>query len=437
MSDNRHEELARRLLNEPPTQWPKELAPLRVEMRTMPLALRAKLDTLNKAAQAQAIADKPANVASKLPFRIAVASFGTAVAAGLIVYFGLFMNSNVAPATIVTVDGQVLKNGAPAKAGDTLRENEQLKVGSDSLAVVVAQHGESEARLRVQPDSDISVESLRADLFDVRIKVGRLLAMVPRKPKPGSRSLYISTPTTVASVRGTVFSVELNSSSDSMLSTYEGTVSFRRRWEALEDLPPALIKRSEILSSSVEIFEKASASVGAGTQSVVRDQDFKDRLSRIEPLNSVLSGPLFVGLRKKKNPADAEIQAALQALDQAFANAEARAGILKQVEAAFGQPPQIETPSAEELKARREAFEALSPGERQARYDELRAKPMDRETFKREATRVFGKAPQEIILKNGETIFGTIFGESGRYRVYTATEVRLVDPEEIEEILFQ
>lgn len=432
---NNHEELARRLLDQPSSQWPKEIAPLRVEMRSMPPALRAKLDAMNTSAQ-QGKPVASINLVRRTPFRIAMASLGTAIAASVLVYFAFLRQGEVPPVTIATAEGEVLRNGTQARNGETMRESETLKVGNESLAVLSAEHKGDEEKLRVQSGSELAIESLQANVLEFRMRVGRLLAQVPKKKERGSREFWISTPTTVASVRGTVFSMETDAES-TKLSTYEGAVEFRRRWDALEDLPPALIAKSEVLSGTLKVFQKASANVESGKESNVSDADFKERLAKIEPLNGILSGADFVRLRKKKNLTDAETEGALKALDNAFSNGEARTDILKRVDAAFGQPPTVETMTPEDMKARRESFEALSPAERQAKYDELRKKPMDRETFKREATRLMGKAPQEVILKNGETLYGTIFGENGRYRVYTATEMRIVTPEEVEEILFE
>ena len=57
----------------------------------------------------------------------------------------------------------------------------------------------------------------------------------------------------------------------------------------------------------------------------------------------------------------------------------------------------------------------------------------DRDTFQREATRALGKAPQEILLVHGEILFGSVFGEDGKYKGYTASGIRLLESAEIEE----
>jgi hypothetical protein len=49
MNERRHEELARRLLETPPAQWPSDLAALRVPARPMPEQLRAKLAGMHAA----------------------------------------------------------------------------------------------------------------------------------------------------------------------------------------------------------------------------------------------------------------------------------------------------------------------------------------------------------------------------------------------------
>ena len=87
----------------------------------------------------------------------------------------------------------------------------------------------------------------------------------------------------------------------------------------------------------------------------------------------------------------------------------------------------------------RQSLEQPSEAERKVRYEALlKQNPApDRETFRRTATQALGKAPQEILLKNGETLFGSVFGLEGKYQVYTAQGIRVVDQDQVEEIRFE
>ncbi len=442
------EELARRLLEQPSAAWPGELDALRVEVRPMPASLRKRLSELtheSAASTASATGAEPPAKSRILRFRLAAGvSFAGAIAALLLVYFGFIINrSDSPPAAVVFVSGEVLRNEHRAAVGDRLAQKDRLTVAGQSLAVLLSENAGSQVNLRLLSDSEIRLDLLNSDLFKTRLKSGRIYVSLSRNQERAapSQGLSIYTRNAEASVTGTVFSVETNSSSDTMLSTYEGTVNFRRRWDALEDLPAELIAKSELLSGTLQVFQKASVKVSALSQSTVHGQDFKDRLRRIERLESALADPSLarLRLRQRSDVSRIEIRSALDFLERAFPTAEDRAANLRLVQAAFGQPPEAQTLSAEQMQARRLSFEAADEKEREARYQELRNgdRPVDRETFRREATRVLGKSPQEIQLKNGETIFGVVFGENGRYRVYTANGIVMLDPEQIEEIKFE
>ena len=89
------------------------------------------------------------------------------------------------------------------------------------------------------------------------------------------------------------------------------------------------------------------------------------------------------------------------------------------------------------MQTRRQAFEAMDDAERDVRFRELLGRKLNPDAFRQEATRLLGKAPQEVVLKTGETILGSVFGENGNYKIYTARGVVILRPEDIEEIRFQ
>jgi hypothetical protein len=312
-----------------------------------------------------------------------------------------------------------------------------VQVGPASVAVIALEQDGYHAQIRVQAESTISIQAVRTDAFDTKLERGSVMASLERKST--DRRMTVSTPAAVAAVRGTRFSLEVDSARDTTLSTYEGTVSFRRRLAALEELPEELIAKNEVLRNSREILIKASASVSAGSESSVQVRDVDARLSRVARLGEALNDPLVSRLRNRADASDREIQDALNRLAELFSNADVQASILSSVTAEFGDSPEVRSVSADELALRRSTLETLTEAERDARYKELQAnaQKMDRDTFKKEASRVLGKAPQEVLLKNGETIYGSVFGESDRYKIYTSSGIRIVELEQVEEIKFE
>ncbi len=455
MIDKQYEKLARRLLEDPPTAWPEDIEKFRVPVQPMPASLRSRLKELPHESEVSRLSENDHRREKNLqPFR--GIRLQLAVAASFLVVFGTGLYFSIGPlrqyyqngmkgsqASIVFVQGYVIHENSPMAVGDSLREGESMDVGEGSLAVLVSKGKETEARLRIHPQSQIRIDALKPELFQIRQSRGTLLANLSHKDSNTiSRALSIVSSTSESSVVGTLFSTEVNKWGDTTLTTYEGTVVFRRRWDALEDLPEKLIMQNEVLSEVRNIFQTASARVSPGKKSRIVMGDFRSKLKRITPLMQALSDPTMARLRRDQDPSPSEIDAALNSLDKTFATPKERRAMIELVQSIFGNPPEVESVSVNELQTRRSQLEDKTEKEREAVYQELlnanhSMEKMDRETFRREMTRVLGKSPQEIILKNGERIYGTIYGVDGRYRIYTATGTRVMDPEEIEEILFE
>lgn len=457
MSEQRFEDLARRILDEPSSSWPEELKGLRTQKKAMPEGLRLRLQAMNEAALQEKRQDdtkeaalesdgtssadgKPADgrVLQMKRFRriAAFSSLPAAAAAAVLIYFGfIYSGPDRIPTTLSYAEGPIQLNAQTAEKGQDLIEGDVLSVPAEALASVEAPT--VGVTLRLHGNTSLLMARLRPERLQFRLDQGSALARLQRDDsqtaKPG---LAIVTETGEASVIGTVFSVEKDTER-TRLTTYEGTVSYRRRWSDLEDLPESLITESELLTRARRVFLEAKASVDKGKESVISASDFQTRLALIPALNQALNLPAVTALRNKESVSKEQMDAALKAIEESLKN-ESTDTIVAGVQEAFGQPPEVTSLDGDSLAGRRQTMEALSVEERNRRFKEMMSKGgLDKETFRKQATELLGKAPQEIILVSGEHIFGTIFGENGKYTVYTASGVRIISPEEIEEILFE
>ncbi len=457
MSEQRFEDLARRILDEPSSSWPEELKGLRTQKKAMPEGLRLRLQAMNEAALQEKRQDdakeaalesdgtssadgKPADgrVLQMKRFRriAAFSSLPAAAAAAVLIYFGfIYSGPDRIPTTLSYAEGPIQLNAQTAEKGQDLIEGDVLSVPAEALASVEAPT--VGVTLRLHGNTSLLMARLRPERLQFRLDQGSALARLQRDDsqtaKPG---LAIVTETGEASVIGTVFSVEKDTQ-QTRLTTYEGTVSYRRRWSDLEDLPESLITESELLTRARRVFLEAKASVDKGKESVISASDFQTRLALIPALNQALNLPAVTALRNKESVSKEQMDAALKAIEESLKD-ESTDTIVAGVQEAFGQPPEVTSLDGDSLAGRRQTMEALSVEERNRRFKEMMSKGgLDKETFRKQATELLGKAPQEIILVNGEHIFGTIFGENGKYSVYTASGVRIISPEEIEEILFE
>jgi len=458
VSEQRFEDLARRILDEPSSSWPEELKGLRTQKKAMPEGLRLRLQAMNEAAlqekqqldareAAHESDEKPSARADGRPggdrvlqmrrFRriAAFSSLPAAAAAAVLIYFGfIYSGPDRIPASLSYAEGPVQLNAQTAEKGQDLKEGDALSVPEEALASVEAPT--VGVTLRLHGNTALSMARLRPERLQFRLDHGSALARLERDGQQVAPGLAIFTETAEGSVVGTIFSVEKDTE-QTRLTTYEGTVSYRRRWSDLEDLPESLITASEVLTGARRVFLEAKASVDKGKESVISANDFQTRLALIPALHQALNLPAVSALRNKESASKEQIDAALKAIDESLKN-DSTDSIVAGVQEAFGQPPEVTSLDSDSLAGRRQTMEALSVEERNRRFKEMMSKGgLDKETFRKQATELLGKAPQEIILVNGEHIFGTIFGENGKYTVYTASGVRIISPEEIEEILFE
>ncbi len=438
MTDPRTQELAKRLLEDDPSQWPASLATLQVEKRRMPAALRAKLDAMAQESPRGKVIHR---AWWGRPTGLAAAA---AVILGISVALGVLLSrrtDSFSHAVLSFVSGSVRVNGTEGKVEQRIQDGAQVSVGPRSTAVLSVKRPAASAEIRIQAGSDVSSIKIGTEHLVFVLLRGAVLASLTRKDSSSSGEkpdlLAVRTGIAEASVRGTRFSIESESGKETRLTTFDGVVTFRRRWAELEDLPSSLLDQVAFLSQIRGIFLEASSSVPAGSESVVENVDFKERTRGMARLETVLALPEISALRGRSTASEAEIMAAKKAIEEAIPSPEERMAIVQAARLSFGQPPVVTSVSDEALEDKQARLLELSDEERDARYAKLLAGRSDSGTFKKEAEKTLGKKPQEIRLKNGEKLFGSVFGIDGRYKVYTATGIRMIDPSEIEEIRFE
>ena len=377
MSDQsmNREELARRLLEDPAQNWPDDLKGLDVELRPMPPALRQKLVGLANSSDRVELKTKSSSEVSekRTVLRMAGAALIGAVAATVVLYLAIFRGE--APhATLVFADGNIVREARQLRTGDRLYHGDRISAGDQSLAVLTARDASRQTLFRLRGSAELSFEILQSDLIEARLGWGRIYAKVPANAPadaPADRwPLKIVTPLAIASVRGTEFIVE-SSRADTVLATQAGAVEFRRRWAALEDLPPQLFEQSEFLSQVRQVFIDASSTVPAGSQSIVSAPDFTRRFARAGEIVDALGAAPFADLQRRPSATEAELKAALADLEQKFPTPGARAQSLRLLKAAFGDPPALQLVRFKDMQERR--FNLIEPAHQEAetRYLEL------------------------------------------------------------------
>lgn len=136
-------------------------------------------------------------------------------------------------AMITFMIGDVTKNNTTVQIGDLVREKDIVQTGTDSFCDIKI----GESLIRVKQKTRIVLAELvsRAggENTSIELNTGKMLCK-PRKLVK-SETFLIKTPTAVAGVRGTQFSVEADANGTSRIKVFEGSVKVARRIKQLDD----------------------------------------------------------------------------------------------------------------------------------------------------------------------------------------------------------
>lgn len=135
-------------------------------------------------------------------------------------------------ATITFYIGDVKKNAQEAKIGEILKVNDKIITGAGSTCDI--RIGDSIIRVKEKSTMLISKILREGQLESVTLglDIGKMLC----KPKKllKNESFYVKTPTAVAGVRGTRFTVEADAKKTTRIKVYDGKVRVAKRIDKLE-----------------------------------------------------------------------------------------------------------------------------------------------------------------------------------------------------------
>lgn len=161
--------------------------------------------------------------------------------------------------------GDVLKNNIAVEIGSLIKEKDIIVTGADSFCDV--RIGGSIIRIKEKSNATISNLMRKGDMEDttVGLGVGKMLC----KPKKllKSEKFIVKTPTAVAAVRGTTFTIEADAMKTTRIKVFNGKVKVARRIKQLEEsmdrvleAAPAIEKERKIVITEKEV-TKAEAAV--------------------------------------------------------------------------------------------------------------------------------------------------------------------------------
>lgn len=150
----------------------------------------------------------------------------------LILGIGCSQHKSDEYAMITFAIGEVSRNGAAVSVGDLLKENDVIVTGTDAFCDLKI--GASVVRIKQKTKLVISqlVRSADTESTILGLDKGKMLCKPKRLLK--SESFLVKTPTAVAGVRGTQFSVETDMLNTTRIRVLEGKVKVAKRVKQLE-----------------------------------------------------------------------------------------------------------------------------------------------------------------------------------------------------------
>jgi len=136
-------------------------------------------------------------------------------------------------ATITFYIGDVKKNTQEARIGEILKENDKIVTGINSTCDIKI--GDSIIRIKEKSVMLISKMLRQGQLENVTLglDIGKMLCK-PKKLLKDER-FYVKTPTAVAGVRGTRFTVEADANKTTRIKVFDGKVRVAKRIDRLEN----------------------------------------------------------------------------------------------------------------------------------------------------------------------------------------------------------
>jgi hypothetical protein len=153
------------------------------------------------------------------------------------------------PAAVVTfVIGDVTRNGQPVDIYDQVSEKDVFVTGKESSCDVKI--GESIIRIKENSKLEFSLMNItgNADRLALGLDGGQLLCKPKRLLK--DESFTVRTPTAIAGVRGTQFTITTDTVQTTQIKVYDGQVQVAKRVAALDDQAEKVLSVGTVVEQS-------------------------------------------------------------------------------------------------------------------------------------------------------------------------------------------
>jgi hypothetical protein len=169
----------------------------------------------------------------------------------MMIIFGCAKEAENDYSTIIFFIGDVKKNSAQADIGDIILQNDLIVTGSQSSCDIKI----GGSIIRVKEKSSIKLSELSRnngiEKTGIDLDNGKLLCKAKKLSK--SESFLVKTPTAVAGVRGTKFTVESDINKTSRIKVFNGQVTVVKRVKQLEDNLEKIMENAPSLNQEEKV----------------------------------------------------------------------------------------------------------------------------------------------------------------------------------------
>jgi len=186
--------------------------------------------------------------------------------------------------------GDVKKNGMDTQIGDVIKKEDVLKTLADSFCDIKI----GESLIRIKANSNVVISSLLDSVGNEDTVLGLMNGRMLCKPKKllKSEKFMIKTPTAVAGIRGTQFSVEADKLKTTRIKVFSGKVKVAKRVKQLEskvhevvEIAPTLNKEEKIIITAKDVKKAEKAVENSLKRETAKGNSQEDVLAKVISLN--------------------------------------------------------------------------------------------------------------------------------------------------------
>ncbi len=344
-------------------------------------------------------------------------------------------------AVVLFIVGDVTILGRKLNLGDRLQVGEVLETGPKAMADLQIL-GESEVVIRLKENSKFDLkryESEAGTVHEADLQKGVALFTIKKQQK--NQSFNVRTPTFVAGVRGTQFSVQTASDGKSKIDVLDGSVAVKPRIELVEAIGEAGLEQLGIQNPVTEIIVEKGKSSEVSTKDIEKIEKASG-IAELKKLPELQT--LTASIQNAENPDEKRAQMKIE-IASALQKQEVK-DVIKEKERTPAPKPfvmEVKKVSESEVQKQIQEFEELIAVEQKKIEKQLDSKAIVQERNKSmekilmtRIQKITKKSTEKLILKDGRELEGVIFQDDDFYYVLTPQGTEKIPEAQVEGLGF-